>query len=481
MLNNIAILENLELLKSIINSFDDGLSIVDQNGMLVYANNQYARMFSQTKEMMIGKPIEEIYKDSVLVQVLTTGKAIEINELGSNVLNQYKAKGYPILINDQLVGAHAITKSIPTFSEEFEMDKSSDLDMTIGDDIFSKIIGWDQSLKNTIYKAKKTVGALGGPRHCIITGESGTGKTMLAEAIYHYAKSIGVISKDAPFVEVNCAQFTNPDIAAMEIFGSAEGAYTGSKNKKGLFEIANGGILFLDETHRLENYQDLLLKSLESKKIKRIGGTKYIPVEVIVIGASTENLVDVLTPALYQRLAQNILALPPLRERTLSEKRTIIDNFADRYIASSKKRYKINLSIEFTPEAKKKLLNGYYPRNIRQFRDIIFASIDEAVPLINYISSENYVDVIVDVNHIPDMGMGEIPADEEIVDKHTEADNNNIEFVSNLISKTNKMDQMIEELNKNGFGPRRIAKILTEEGYNIKYYQVAYKLKNLKD
>lgn len=366
-----------------------------------------------------------------------------------------------------------VIESAEYHSEENKINELMNDDTLKEGGIFSNIIGWNQSLKNTINKAKKTVGALGGPRHCIITGESGTGKTMLAESIYLYAKSIGVIGKDAPFIEVNCAQFTNPDIAAMEIFGSTDGAYTGSKNKKGLFEIANGGVLFLDETHRLEQYQDLLLKSLESKKIKRIGGNDYIPVEVIVIGASTENLIDVLTPALYQRLAQNILTLPPLREKSISEKKMFIDSFVNKYIISCKKRYAIELSIGFTPEAKKRLINGSYPRNIRQFRDVIFASIDEAVPLINYISENSYVDVVVDINHLPDIGI-------ENVSESQKNENSEINFVSDLINKSNKIDQMIEELNKNGYGARKIAKILTDKGYNIKYYQVAYKLKTLK-
>ena len=180
-------------------------------------------------------------------------------------------------------------------------------------------------------KAKKIVGSLGGPRHSIITGESGTGKTMLANLIYHYAKEIGVISKNAPFIEINCAQFTNPDIAAMEIFGSVEGAFTGSKKKKGLFEQANGGILFLDEAHTIENYQSLLLKAIESGKIRRIGDTREIDINVIIIAASTKNLHEVLLPELYQRLGQYEMYLPSLRERSLEEREQLLQHFVRKY------------------------------------------------------------------------------------------------------------------------------------------------------
>ncbi|MGL4790464.1 MAG: sigma 54-interacting transcriptional regulator, partial [Anaerotignaceae bacterium] len=314
---------------------------------------------------------------------------------------------------------------------------------------------------DTVFKkAKKTVGSLGGPRHSVITGESGTGKTMLANLIYTYAKRIGVIDKNAPFIEINCAQFTNPDIAAMEIFGSVEGAYTGSKGKKGLFEQANGGILFLDEAHTLENYQNMLLKAIESGKIRRIGDTKEVSINVIIIAASTRDLQEVFLPELYQRLGQYEMYLPSLRDRSFSEKEQLFKHFINKYEMAVRISHQIEYHVEFTKEAKQALLNAVYPRNIRQFRDIINFSIDSSSPLIEDTKGQREITTIVTLEHIP-FEIIEVPK------KH--------------IPVTEKIDEkvkaIIDQLSKEGYGPRKISTKLSQKGYNIEYYKIAYYLK----
>lgn len=450
----------------IINSLNEGVNVVDKQGDLIFVNEMSAQYVNSTPENMVGNHISKYYPQAALLEVIDEKTTVFYGKVNHANGRKYMVKAKPIFVDGELEGGFAI------FSDITEMENLNDkirclrhkISLKSKKDAFSNIIGSDSSLSSTIEKARKTVGALGGPRHCIITGESGTGKTLLARCIYYYAKEIGVIKQDAPFIEINCAQFTNKDIAAMEIFGCSEGSFTGSKDKKGLFEMANGGILFLDEAHALDNYQNLLLKAIESGTIRRIGGSRDIPINVIVIAASTKNLEEVLLPELYQRLGQYDLYLPPLRERSIDDKIQILIEFINRYEANVYDKYNINLNVMFSDEAKKILLNGYYPRNIRQFRDIVNQSIDCAAPLISNVKDSN-LNILVDVQHLP---VDSICTSEN--DKSRSSDDK-------LKSDPEVVDNIILELRKKGLGPRKIAKVLNKKGIDIKYYQVAYKLK----
>lgn len=465
--------DNCDILLNIMNSLGEGVNIVNRDGILLYSNKLSGEYVDKRPEDMIGHHISQFYPQAALMNVLKTGKSIYFDNVVHDNGQIYEVKAHPIFCGVELIGGFAVFKDVTEINllnkklEELEMKMFSNEK----DDIFSLIVGYDCSLRRTIQKAKRSVGALGGPRHSIITGESGTGKTMLARSIYLYAKDIGVVKKDAPFIEVNCAQYTNSDIAAMEVFGCNEGAYTGAKDKKGLFELADGGILFLDEAHTLDHYQNLLLKVIESGYIRRIGGTRDRKVDVIVISASTKNLHHVLVPELYQRLAQYELFLPPLRERTIREKEELLNTFIRKYEDDTKERYNIDLNVKFTSKVKSLLLEADYPRNIRQFRDIINASIDSAVPLIDPSLVKTSINTIVDIDNLPTL------VDEIINTKVLDQKTSGEKVVEEIVRDANMVDDMIIELSNNGLGPRRIANILNERGIDIKYYQVAYRLK----
>ena len=463
---------------SILNAIGEGINICDEEGILIYSNNKSGEYVGATPKDMIGNHISKYYPQAALINVLKTGKNINFEKVVHDNGRIYSVRAYPLFIENDLIGGFAIFKDITEIEllnkriEELELQAS----LLSGEDIFSSIVGWNVSLKNTIIKAKKSIGALGGPRHSIITGESGTGKTMLARTIYYYAKDVGVLKGDAPFIEVNCAQYTNPDIAAMEVFGSNEGAYTGSKDKKGLFELANGGILFLDEAHTLDKHQNLLLKVIESGYVRRIGGVKDIKVNVIVIAASTKNLEEVLVPELYQRLAQYELHLPPLRDRTDIEKYTLLNVLINKYEESANDRYGIDLKVEFEPEGQARLMQYHYPRNIRQFRDVINASIDSAVPLIGP-DIDKDITTVVKIDNLPQEVIRESHISNS--EKPIKKENSIKEEIRDMVKDQEKIDSLIIELANSGLGPRRIANILNEKGMDIKYYQVAYKLKKL--
>jgi arginine utilization regulatory protein len=469
--------ENSKIIYEVLNNLREGVNIVNAEGILTYSNNMSGEYVNCLSKDMIGHHISEFYPQAALINVLKTGKQVNIDKVRHNNGKIYKVHAYPIFSKGSLIGGYAVFTDITEVTrlndklEELELRNS----ISKAEDIFTSIVGWDGSLKDTISKAKKSVGSLGGPRHSIIIGESGTGKTMLARSIYQYAKEIGVIKSDAPFVEVNCAQYTNADIAAMEVFGCNEGSYTGAKDKKGLFEIADGGILFLDEAHTLNNYQNLLLKVLESGHVRRIGDIKDRKINVIVIAASTRNLHNVFVPELYQRLAQYELFLCPLKDRTSVERQSLMSTFVKKYEMEAKERYGINLKIEFDEQVQSLLINYNYPRNIRQFRDVINSSIDSAVPLIN--------PGIVKTTILTRVKMEDVQAELKETDYNQKPDNNVFEDVSvkEVINDRTAVDNLIIELSDNGYGPRKIANILNKKGIDIKYYQVAYKLNKIKN
>lgn len=452
---NINTLREYNIIEDITNSTSEGINVVDIQGNVVFSNKISAEYAGVKPEDMVGKKVTKFYPDAVLLQVLKTRKPTldrKIHYIGDK---KYIVNAYPIVINGEIVGAFSVFRDIREIDELNRKIQALQLHLSLSDteDDISSLIGVRESLSTVLQRAKRTIGSIGGPRHSIIIGDSGTGKTMLARLIYNYGMEIGTLDSNAPFIEVNCAQFTNSDIAALEIFGSEEGSFTGAREKKGLLERANGGILFLDEAHQLGNYQSILLTAVETGRFRRIGGNKEISVDVIIIAASTKNLKNELLPELYQRLAQYELYLPPLNERSEKEKLELFNYFIRKYEEAVHEYQGIKYEVNFTDEAKKLLLEGEYPRNIRQFRDVINFSIDQASPLIADLKDKKEIKVKVRPSHLP----FEISKEKYEVDKF----------------------EIIKKLRNKGLGPRKISKELESYGINYEYYKVAYYLKKL--
>ena len=458
-LMNLEYLMEHGILDLMLDHINDGLNVVDRDGNLIYANQVSADYAETNRTEMIGKHISEFYPDAVLLKSLNSKKAVLDQKIHYVGTKRYLVSSYPISDESGIIGAYSVFRDIREIDELNRTLQNLKVQISLSrtEDDISSIIGNDDSLKSVLMRAKRTIGSLGGPRHSIIIGDSGTGKTMLANMIYNYGKEIGSIGKDAPFIEVNCAQFTNSDIAALEIFGSEEGSFTGAKQKKGLLEKANGGILFLDEAHALEDYQSLLLTAVESGRFRRLGGNKEIYVDVIIIAASTRNLKEKLLPELYQRLAQYELYLPPLKDRSIKEKESLFDYFIEKYEAAVLDIHSIEYKVLFEDDAKNILLSMDYPRNIRQFRDVINFSIDQASPLIEDIRGNDNITVNVNKSHLP------------------------FEFVEeSKVEGTEDIYSLIDELSERGLGPRKISNMLKEKNFDMKYYQVAYYLKKKK-
>lgn len=200
----------------------------------------------------------------------------------------------------------------------------------------------------------------------LITGETGTGKEVLARAIHQMGPR-----KNKPFVAINCAAIQSTMLES-ELFGYEAGAFTGAqKRKTGLMEVADNGILFLDEIASMPlDIQAKLLRALAERSFRRVGGTTEIKVDVQVLAASNRNLTTMITDGtfredLYYRLKVVDLDIPPLRER-----QDEIPALVGAFIRENNPRYGLNIE-GCTPAALDALMQHTWPGNIRELRNVI--------------------------------------------------------------------------------------------------------------
>ena len=229
---------------------------------------------------------------------------------------------------------------------------------------FEGMIGGSEALRTALDRAARVIPH--GGVTVLIAGETGTGKELLARAIHYDGPR-----REAPFVDVNCAAIPE-QLLESELFGHEKGAFTdASAAKPGLFEVAHGGTLFLDEIGHLPlGLQGKLLRVLEEKTIRRVGGTKGIAVDVRIIAASHVDLVQAVQRRefredLYYRLNVVQLELPPLRHR-----RDDILPLARHFLAKFAAEYDSTMP-NLTPSAERALQSAPWPGNIRELRNVI--------------------------------------------------------------------------------------------------------------
>lgn len=200
----------------------------------------------------------------------------------------------------------------------------------------------------------------------ILYGESGTGKEVIAKTIHESSNR-----KNMPFVAMDCGTLSK-ELAGSELFGHVKGAFTGAINdKEGHFELANGGTLFLDEvTNMSPEIQAALLRVIQERKFKRVGGTKEMDVDVRIIVASNENLQEAYRKGkfredLYHRFNEFSINLPPLRNRKVD-----IPLFADFFLDKTNKELDKNIE-GYDDDVQQMFLNYSWPGNLREFRNVV--------------------------------------------------------------------------------------------------------------
>ncbi|KFN01413.1 sigma-54-dependent Fis family transcriptional regulator [Bacillus clarus] len=306
-------------------SFDtayEGIAIVDENGVIQMFNETYSRFVGVTKEEAIGQRVENVIDNTRLPVVLKTGvpERNQVHRLQGQNLVVHRM---PIWKQGRVIGAvgmliHEGISDVYKIIERFNQKDVSIrplLSKPKKKEIrFEDILGESQTISETKKIARK---AAESKASVLITGESGVGKEQFARAIHDTG-----ITKNGPFISVNCAAIPD-NLLESELFGYAEGAFTGAKKngKLGKFELANNGTLFLDEIGDMSLLTQVkILRVLQEREIERIGGTSPISVDFRLIAATNKDLKQMVREGtfredLYHRLHVIPIQIPPLRFR----------------------------------------------------------------------------------------------------------------------------------------------------------------------
>ena len=246
-------------------------------------------------------------------------------------------------------------KRVPKTGVPKETPKMVDMD---------KFLKRNPSLFHQIEQGKAAILYPGDGMHMLLLGETGVGKSLFADLLHKYGIQSGKLAEASPFIQFNCADYThNPQLLMSQLFGHVKGAYTGAEtNKTGLLEKANGGILFLDEIHRLPiEGQEMLFTYIDRGVFRRLGESeKDHHANVLIIGATTEKK-DTLLKTFIRRLPI-IIDLPSLRERSIEERHQLFDIFVQQEVDQ------LGVPMYFSKNALKAFLHYKCELNIGQFK-----------------------------------------------------------------------------------------------------------------
>lgn len=307
-------------LNNIVDSLLKGILVYDENGYIKYANEEMKKIFSKEKRGIENKNIKSIVDMEMLPYFLSTdayeNKMINIMGMSLKMSKFYIPNSRNIVVTTDREEENSIKKS---FSQDLLLKGH------FAKHNFKDIIGTSTLLNDTksialkLSKSELTV---------LIEGESGTGKELFASAIHNNSKR-----KYGPFLAVNFSALPD-ELIESELFGYEEGAFTGAKKggKIGLFELADGGTIFLDEIGDVSpKVQTKLLRVLQEKEVMPLGGTTIKGVDVRIIAATNKNLKEMVLEKqfrsdLYYRLKIGYINLPPLRTR-ISDIENLVEYF----------------------------------------------------------------------------------------------------------------------------------------------------------
>lgn len=253
---------------------------------------------------------------------------------------------------------------------------------------FNYLIGANTSLKNQIEQAKAALLYPPNGLHTLIIGSTGVGKSLFVNIMYEYSKYIKKLSEDAPFVVFNCADYcNNPQLLLSHIFGHVKGAFTGAeKEKEGIVEKANGGILFLDEIHRLPpEGQEMIFYFMDTGTYNKLGETdRHRKANVLLIGATTEDPNSTLLNTFIRRIPITIV-IPNFEERPIEDKLELI------HYLLSKEAQRVNKTIKISSEAVKALIGSTTYGNVGQLKSNI--QLVCATGFLNCMNTDKCIDI----------------------------------------------------------------------------------------
>ncbi|RKD27320.1 Transcriptional regulator containing PAS, AAA-type ATPase, and DNA-binding Fis domains [Caminicella sporogenes DSM 14501] len=352
-------------LEVLFDSIDRGLMLVDAEGNVLHYNSKAIEILGKEHIDNINKITRHFdIKNIVSKKLNIRNKEFYHSINGNNFRIVYSVK--PIEVNGKIVRLVITLNKINEIINVVNDVTGASMEMN-----FDDIIGESISIKMVKDYAKK---AARSSSTVLIQGESGTGKELFARAIHFYSDR-----RKYPFIPINCAAIPE-NLLESELFGYEEGAFTGAKKggKTGKFELANKGTIFLDEIGDMPlHLQTKLLRVLQENMIERVGGKRFIPIDVRIIAATNKNLEKRVEEGefrddLYYRLNVIPLYIPPLRER-------IDDIPILAYKFLNKFNYKLGKNISHISEEVLQFFKNYdWPGNVRELENIIEYAVNMA-------------------------------------------------------------------------------------------------------
>jgi len=354
--------EQFEWLQRIVNSLPDGILVFDEAGLITLINRA-AQEILGAQASVVGQPISRILPSAKVVQDLQQG-AIDDEIL--SIDNRTIVVSYKLVAAEgKIVGIVATLKEIQQIQRiDAKLRKRAVSKGFVAHYNFHHFSARSRKMRHIIDHAKRFAGT---DATVLITGETGTGKEVMAQSIHSFSPR-----STKGFVAVNCSVLPE-NLLESEIFGYEEGAFTGAKKggKLGLFELAHQGTLFLDEMGNMPmKLQSKLLRVIQEREVMRLGGNRIIPIDVRIIAATNSDLslqvqMGLFREDFYFRLNVLAIEMPPLRKRTED-----IPYLVSKFLAESCLKYN-RKQVEISPRMAKELTKQSWQGNVRQLMNLI--------------------------------------------------------------------------------------------------------------
>lgn len=346
-------------IRTIMDAVNDGILAVDAGGKIILVNPQAERLLGQ----VLGKDVAAVMPGTRLSKVLADGRP-QVGEIYQVGQVRLATTAMPVKVGDETVGA------VATFHDVTELQRFEQLvrqklhkQGLVAKHSLEEIVHAGAAMQRVVADAHRYAPT---DATVLILGETGVGKELLAQGIHRASRR-----KQGPFVAVNCAALPEA-LLESELFGYEEGAFTGARKggKQGLFELAHGGSIFLDEVGEMPlSLQARLLRVVQEKEVMRLGGDGVIPVDVRIIAATNRDLAAEVEAGrfredLYFRLDILRLAVPPLRERP-EDIALLTADLLERLRRTYGRR------IALIPEAMAVLARHPWPGNVRELANCL--------------------------------------------------------------------------------------------------------------
>ncbi|HEF1904666.1 sigma 54-interacting transcriptional regulator [Bacillus cereus] len=367
------IIEMNMLYETLLNELDIGIHIINEESKTIIYNRKMMEIESMERSDVLYKSPLEVFafeenKNSTLIEALKFGKTKKnikqtyFNNKGQEITTINDT--FPIIENGKIKGAIEISKEISNLKQTIKIGPSRKQSTKF---TFDHIIGDSEAIQSIITEGKRVIRT---SSSILLVGETGTGKELFAQSIHNESQR-----STKPFISQNCAAIPDTLMESL-LFGTNRGAFTGAIDKAGLFEEANGGTLLLDEINSLSPaLQAKLLRAIQEKTIRRIGGTHEKEIDVRIIATINEDPFEAiahnrLREDLYYRLSVVTLCLPPLRERK-EDIPALVQHFIEKY------NTQFGLNVTDVDVNVREFFYAYdWPGNVRELEHIIEGSMN---------------------------------------------------------------------------------------------------------